>query len=208
MTEATRKAMPPLMKLATDLGPLVLFFLVNSRAGIMAATATLMVAITVSLTVSYAYERRLAPMPLVTAVFVLAFGGLTLWLDDDLFIKIKPTIVNLIFAGVLIAGLAMGRPLLKFLLQEAFRLTDEGWRKLTFRWAGWFLFLAVLNEVIWRNFSTDFWVAFKVWGNMPLSIIFMLSQLPFLKKYHDPEPAPEAGADTGHEEPSAPGGGR
>ncbi len=183
MTESPR-TLSPLAKLAIDLGPLVLFFVVNGRSGIMTATAVFMVAITAALAITYAIERRLAPMPLVTGVFVLTFGGLTLALDNELFIKVKPTIVNLLFAGILITGLVMGRPLMKFLFQDAFHLTDEGWRKLTIRWTAFFVFLAVLNEVIWRNFSTDFWVAFKVWGNIPITLIFGLAQIPLLTRYH------------------------
>ncbi|MGF1454184.1 MAG: septation protein A [Alphaproteobacteria bacterium] len=179
----TQRTLPPLAKLALDLGPLVLFFVVNGRSGIMAATAVFMVAITVALGITYAIERKLAPMPLVTGVFVLIFGSLTLALDNELFIKLKPTIVNLLFAGILIAGLMMDRPLMKFLFQDAFHLTDEGWRKLTIRWTAFFVFLAVLNEIIWRNFSTDFWVAFKVWGNIPITVIFGLAQIPLLTRY-------------------------
>ncbi len=183
----------PLLKLVLDLGPLVTFFVVNAKIDLIAATGAFMVATVVSLGITYALERRLAPMPLITGVFVMIFGGLTIALDSELFIKLKPTIVNLIFAGILIVGLMTGRPLLKLLFQEAFKLTDEGWRKLTIRWTGFFIFLALLNEVIWRNFSTDFWVAFKVWGNFPITILFTMAQLPLITRYQatdDPHAAP------------------
>ena len=197
-TETGRKkgGMPPLVKLAVDLGPLVLFFFANAKFGLMTATGAFMVATFAALSVSYAIERRLAPMPVVTGVFVLIFGGLTLYLDNELFIKLKPTIVNLIFAAILIAGMFLNRPFLRMLFQDAFTLTDDGWRKLTYRWAGFFLFLALLNEVIWRNFSTDFWVAFKVWGNIPITFAFAAAQVPLIARY---QPRDETGPATAAE---------
>lgn len=174
--------MHPLLKLALDLGPLLLFFGVNAYSGIFAATAVFMVAVTISLSVGFALERKLSPMPVVTGVVVLVFGGLTLYLADDLFIKLKPTIVNTIFAAVLLGGLASGRLFIKYLFGEAFRLNDAAWRTLTIRWSCFFLVLAVLNEIVWRNFSTDAWVAFKVWGIFPLSVVFALAQTPFIQR--------------------------
>jgi intracellular septation protein len=129
-------------------------------------------------------------MPLVSGVVVLVFGGLTLFFADDLFIKLKPTIVNALFGTVLLGGLALGRPLLPYVLDSVFQLTDEGWRKLTFRWGVFFFFLAALNEVVWRFFSTDFWVAFKVWGVMPITIAFAMAQVGLLNR-HALEPANE-----------------
>ena len=117
----------------------------------------------------------------------MVFGTLTLWLQDEVFIKMKPTIVNGLFAAVLLGGLAFGKPLLGYVFDQAFKLDNEGWRKLTLRWGLFFVFLAVLNEVVWRLFSTDFWVAFKVWGTMPITIAFMLAQFPLLKR-HATEP--------------------
>jgi intracellular septation protein len=135
------------------------------------------------LVASWILIRRVPIMPLVTGVVVLIFGGLTLYLQDEHFIKLKPTIVNLLFAGTLLGGLMFGKSFLEIVFDSAFDLTEEGWRKLTFRWGLFFLFLAVLNEVVWRNFSTDFWVAFKVWGVFPLTFLFALCQFPLIQRY-------------------------
>ncbi len=175
--------MHPLLKLAFDLGPLMIFFGGNLYFGIYWATGVFMVATLISLAVTYAIERKLSPMPIVTGVVVTVFGGLTLYLENDLFIKLKPTIVNSIFAAILLGGLLSGRLLIKFLLDSAIHMTDEGWRKFTYRWIGLFVFLAILNEIVWRNFSTDFWVAFKVWGVFPLTLLFALAQTPFLMRH-------------------------
>ena len=174
-----------LLKLLVEVGPLVVFFVMNARAGIFWGTGAFMVAIVISLIASRILFGRVPVMPLVTGVFVLVFGGLTLWLQDEQFIKIKPTLVNALFAGALFTGLLVGRSLLKIVFGEVFRLTDEGWRKLTFRWACFFTFLAVLNEVVWRSFSTDVWVSFKVFGIMPLTMIFAIAQMGLLKQ-HEP----------------------
>jgi len=180
-------AVSPGLKLAIEAGPLVVFFVGNAKFGIFAATAAFMVAITASLVASWILERRLPPMALFTAVFVLVFGGLTLVLADELFIKLKPTIVNSLFATMLAGGLAMRKLLLKVALGSSFRLEDEGWRRLTVRWIGFFAFLAVLNEVVWRNFSTDTWVSFKVFGIMPLTIVFSATLLPLIRQYQLPD---------------------
>ena len=171
------------LRLATELGPLVVFFLTNWKAGIFWATGAFMAATALALAVSYIRMRTVPVMPLVTGVFVLVFGGLTLWLHDDTFIKLKPTIVNLCFAAILGAGLALGRPLLKIVFASVFALDDEGWRKLTVRWIGFFVVLAILNEIVWRNVPTDTWVSFKVFGIMPLTFAFSLAQLPLLKRH-------------------------
>jgi intracellular septation protein len=176
----------PIAKLVLELGPLVIFFLANSWFGIFTATAAFMAATTVSLSASWAILRKVTVMPLVTGVFVLVFGGLTLWLHDDTFIKIKPTIVNVLFATALGGGLLFGQSLMKIVLSEAIRLQDEGWRLLTIRWAFFFLFLAALNEVVWRNFP-DWWVTFKAFGIMPITFLFMMSQIGLLQKYQIPE---------------------
>lgn len=183
--------MNPLLKLALDLGPLAVFFIGNAYFGIMAATGMFMVATIVSLTISYSIEKKLSLMPIVTGVVVLVFGGLTIWLNDELFIKLKPTIVNSIFASLLIAGLLSGRLFLKFLLDSAFQMPDDAWRKFTYRWIGFFIFLALLNEFIWRNYSTDFWVGFKLWGVFPISLLFALAQTPFLMKHQIKSPDEE-----------------
>ena len=162
----------------------------NARAGIFAATAWFMGAMLLALLLSWLIMKRIALMPLITGIVVLVFGGLTLWLQDDTFIKMKPTIVNVLFGGVLLGGLAFGQSLLKYVFGEVYALKPRGWYILTLRWGLFFFLLALLNELIWRNFSTDLWVAFKVWGIMPLTVIFSLLQLPVLGKYApDPEPA-------------------
>ena len=182
----------PLLKLALEVGPLVIFFLANAysdRFGIaqdrriFAATAVFILATIVALAVHYALVRKLPIMPLVSGAVVIVFGGLTLWLDDELFIKLKPTIVNTLFGGVLLGGLLFGKSLLGYVFASAFHLDAEGWRKLTFRWGLFFLFLALANEVVWRNFSTDFWVTFKVWGIMPITLVFTFSQMPLIMRH-------------------------
>jgi intracellular septation protein len=173
----------PVLKLVLDIGPLVLFFAANARFGIFAATAGFMVAVLIALAIAYAKTRRIEVMPLVTAVIVVIFGGLTLILHNDTFIKLKPTIIYLLFGGTLVGGLAFGKSFLGVLFDSVFDLTDEGWRKLTWRWAFFFFALAVLNEIVWRNFSTDFWVSFKLFGVVPLTFLFGALQYPLLTKY-------------------------
>jgi len=175
---------PQLIKLVLEIGPLVLFFVLNARAGIFVATGWFMGAMVVSLLLSWLLLKRIAIMPLVTGVVVLVFGGLTLWLQDDTFIKLKPTIVNTLFGSVLLGGLLFGQSLLKYVFGDVYKLKAEGWRILTWRWCIFFFVLAVINEVVWRNFSTDFWVAFKVWGLMPLTLVFSFALVvPILTKY-------------------------
>lgn len=172
-----------LVKLAVELGPLVVFFIANSQGGIFTGTAWFMGATVVSLTASRYLLGRIPVMPLISGAAILFFGGLTLWLQDSLFIKIKPTIVNMMFASILLVGLAFGQSLLKYVLDETISLTDEGWRILTLRWGLFFVFLAGLNEVIWRNFSEEFWISFKIWGIMPITMIFAMAQVGLLQKY-------------------------
>jgi len=203
MPATTKTQLNPFLKLALEMGPLLLFFFANARpalfmplvgpllpeaasgekAGIFVATAVFMAAILVSLAVSYTLTRHLPVMAMVTAVIVVVFGSLTLVLHDDTFIKMKPTIIYLLFAGVLLGGLFFNKPLLAIVFDSVFDLTEEGWRKLTLRWAIFFLALAVLNEIVWRTQTTDFWVNFKVFGVVPLTFVFAALQYPLLQKY-------------------------
>lgn len=184
---ARGKALPPLLKLALDLGPLLFFFIGNALYGIFAGTAIFMVAMLAALVTGVVIERKVSPMPIVTGVIVLVFGGLTLWLKNDIFIKIKPTILYMVFAVVLTGGLAFRRLFIKTLMGTALQLPDQAWRVLTWRWGAFFVALAIANEFVWRHFSTDSWVAFKVWGIFPLTLLFALSQAPFLARHQIPE---------------------
>ncbi len=189
------------MKLALEMGPLALFFFANARpklfeplvsafipapimtgenAGLFTATAVLMAAVVAALIVSYALTRRLPVVPLMTAVLVLAFGALTLYLHDATFIKMKPTILYVCFSVALFGGLAFDRPVLPILFDNAVALSERGWRVLTLRWAGFFLVLAAVNEIIWRTQSTDVWVAFKFPGLFIIVFLFSIAQLPFV----------------------------
>jgi intracellular septation protein len=183
-----KKKLDPILKLVLDIGPLVLFFAANARFGIYAATGAFMVAVLIALAVSYALTRHIAIMPVVTAAIVLIFGGLTLVLHNDLFIKLKPTIIYVLFGGTLLVGLLLDKPFLSILFDQVFHLTDEGWRKLTWRWVIFFFALAVLNEIVWRNFSTDVWVSFKLFGVVPLTFLFGALQYPLIMKYHPDNP--------------------
>ncbi|HLA20252.1 MAG TPA: septation protein A [Pseudolabrys sp.] len=198
MTE--KNQLNPLLKLALDIGPLVLFFAANAKFGIYVATGAFMVAVLIALAVSYSPTRHIAIMPLVTAVIVLVFGGLTLILHDDLFIKLKPTIIYVLFGGTLLAGLALGKPFLSILFDQMFHLTAEGWRKLTWRWSLFFFALALLNEIVWRTQTTDFWVSFKLFGVVPLTFVFGALQMPLINKYSAP-----SSSSPGRREAARPG---
>jgi len=199
-----KQQLSPGLKLLLDLGPLLVFFFANSRpelfapvlrpflpeplitgehAGIFVATGMFIPTILAALAVSYALTRHIAVMPVVTAVIVVVFGGLTLMLQNETFIKLKPTLVYLLFAATLLGGLAFKKPLLGMVFDSVFNLTDEGWRKLTLRWGLFFVAMAVLNEIVWRSVSTDAWVSFKVFGFLPLTMIFAAAQFPLLQKY-------------------------
>ena len=180
---ADKKQLNPILKLVLDIGPLVLFFAANSKFGIFAATGSFMVAVLIALTVSYMMTRHIAIMPVVTAVIVLVFGGLTLFLHDELFIKLKPTIIYVLFGGTLLAGLALDKPFLSILFDQMFHLSEEGWRKLTWRWVLFFFALAIANEIVWRTQTTDFWVSFKLFGVVPLTFLFGALQMPLINKY-------------------------
>jgi intracellular septation protein len=200
--------MKPWMKLAIEAGPLVVFFVANGRGGfpefrslwlaadatplaeqgLFEATAAFMIATLIALVLGWTLERRLPVMPLVSGVFVLVFGGLTLVLADETFIKLKPTLVNGLFAIILFGGLIARRPLLKPLFGAAMQLSDRGWTVLTWRWTFFFVFLAILNEVVWRGFSTDFWVSFKLFGVLPITLLFAVAQTPLvLREQIEPE---------------------
>jgi len=197
-SDPKHKEINPVLKLVLELGPLMVFFFANARGDwlierfpalgdvggpIFVATLLFMVATGIALAASWVLMRALPIMPLVSGIVVLVFGALTLWLHDDIFIKMKPTIVNTLFGVVLLGGLAFGKSLLGYVFDSAFHLDAEGWRKLTLRWGLFFFFLAVVNEVVWRNFSTDIWVAFKVWGIMPITLIFTFSQMPLIMRH-------------------------
>ncbi len=203
-TDAKPQQLNPWLKLALDLGPLLLFFFANAkpalfeplvapiipeavargeRAGIFVATAVFMAAILVTLLVSYTLTRRLPIMALVSALVVMVFGGLTLYFQNETFIKLKPTIIYLLFAGTLFGGLILRRPLLAIVFDQAFHLQDEGWRQLTVRWAWFFVFQAVLNEIVWRTQTTDVWVAYNSFGVIPMTFIFAMLQYPLMQRY-------------------------
>ena len=179
---------PQLRRLALDLGPLILFFAAFQYAGIFAATGIFIIAVLTSLALGWHLEKKLSPIPVVTAILVVIFGGLTLYLHNDVFIKVKLTVLYVIFGTTLLVGLRFNRIFIKYVFAEAFDLTEKGWRGLTWRWGIFFLSLAALNEAVWRNTSTATWVSFKVWGIMSLIFLFALAQTPFLLKHHaDPE---------------------
>ncbi|MFN4141122.1 septation protein A [Aestuariivirga sp.] len=170
-------------KLLIEMGPLAAFFIANWQAGIFWGTGIFMLATAVALSVSWALTRKIAMVPLVSAVFVALFGALTLWLHSELFIKVKVTLINALFGAVLLGGVAMGRSYLKLVMGEAVKLTEEAWRTLSLRWGVFFFAMAGLNEVVWRNFSTDAWVNFKVFGLLPLTLVFALANAPYMARH-------------------------
>jgi intracellular septation protein len=208
MVTQTKPKINPFLKMALDIGPLLLFFFANSRpglftpflekilpaatiegerGGIFAATAVFMIAIVAALLISYILTRRLPIMPVVTAIIVLVFGAATLILHDETFIKLKPTIIYVLFGATLIGGYLFNKPFLQIVFDSVFHLDDEGWRKLTVRWALFFFALAILNEIVWRTQTTDMWVNFKVFGVTPLTFIFAALQFPLMQKHALPE---------------------
>jgi intracellular septation protein len=181
--EKTDSSLPSWARILVEWGPLIAFFIANARAGIFWGTGVFMAASVVALAVSWTWTRKLALVPLIGAVFVAIFGGLTLWLQNETFIKVKVTLVNLLFGTVLLSGLAFRKQFLKLVLGEVLKLDDEGWRILTLRWGLFFFALALLNEMVWRTVSTDLWVNFKVFGILPITLLFALSQAPLMTRH-------------------------
>jgi len=174
---------PRWLQPAVDYGPLAIFFVMYLAAGLMAATAAIVAASLVAFALAWMLQRRVPLIPLITAAVVAVFGGLTLWLQDETFIKMKPTIVQLLFAAILLGGLAIDRPLLKPLLGKMMPpMSDAAWRRFTLRYGLFFIAMALLNEAVWRTQSTDFWVTFKVFGLSGLTLLFILTQMPFIAR--------------------------
>jgi len=176
----------PIIKLLADFGPLLIFFVIyfNNDNNLKIAIPPFIIATLIALAVVYFLEKRIPMVPLTGGILITLFGGLTLYFDNKVFFYMKPTIINLLFAGVLFFGkFFTKKPLLKMFFQSAFDLEDEGWRKLNYRWIGFFIFVAILNEIVWRTQSEAFWVNFKVWGLLPISFVFAASQFPLINKY-------------------------
>ena len=196
--------MTPRLNAAIEYGPLAIFlvaYFVGNRylddtGAILLGTAAIMVATVVALSVAWFVQRRVPKVPLISGALLMVFGGLTLWLQDPTFIKMKPTMVYLLFSGVLLGGLALRRPLLKPLLGKAWRLDDAGWRKLTLRFGLFFMAMAALNELVWRTQTTDFWVSYKVFGTMGLILVFTMTQVSLINR-HQIEPEKALADDSG-----------
>ena len=175
--------MKNIYKLFIDIGPLAVFFIFYIRSDLQTAIFPFMIATVISVLFSYIIEKKIPIMPTVGAVIILVFGGLTIYFDNEVFFKMKPTIINLLFAGILFTGILLNIPLLKYLLGGVIKLKEEGWSILTKRWIGFFISLAILNEIVWRTQSTDLWVNFKVFGILPITFIFTLTQFSIIKKF-------------------------
>ena len=175
--------MKSIYKLLIDIGPLAIFFIFYSKSGLQASILPFMIATVIAVLFSYILEKKIPIMPTVGAGIVLVFGGLTIYFDNEVFFKMKPTIINLLFAVILYGGILIKKPLLKILLGAALKLKEDGWRILTLRWIGFFIALAILNEIVWRTQSTDVWVNFKVFGILPITFLFTMIQFPLIKKY-------------------------
>ena len=170
-------------KIIIDIGPLAVFFIFYTRSGLQASILPFMVATIISVLFSYMLEKKIPVMPTIGAVIILIFGGLTIYFDNEVFFKMKPTIINFLFAAILYGGILINKPLLKLLLGAALKLEEAGWKILTQRWIGFFIALAILNEIVWRTQSTDIWVSFKVFGILPITFIFTMTQFPLIKRY-------------------------
>jgi len=175
--------MKSISKLFIDIGPLAVFFIFYNKSGLQASILPFMIATVIAILFSYILEKKIPIMPTVGAVIILIFGGLTLYFDNDKFFKMKPTIINILFAATLWMGTIINKPFLKFLLGAAIKLEDVGWKILTQRWIAFFIALAILNEIVWRTQSTDIWVNFKVFGILPITFIFTMTQFSLIKKY-------------------------
>ena len=175
--------MKSIFKLLIDLGPLAVFFVFYTRSDLKTAILPFLIATIIAVLFSYIIEKKIPIMPTVGGVIILIFGGLTIYFDNETFFKMKPTIINILFAGILYGGIILNKPLLRYLLGAALKLQDEGWDILTKRWIGFFIALAILNEIIWRTQTTDIWVNFKVFGILPITFIFTLTQFSTIKKY-------------------------
>ena len=175
--------MKNIYKLIIDIGPLAVFFIFYTRSDLQSAILPFMIATVIAVLFSYTLEKKIPVMPTVGAIIILVFGGLTIYFDNDVFFKMKPTIINLLFAGILYGGIVLKKPLLRYLLGAALKLQDKGWSILTKRWIVFFVALAILNEIIWRTQSTDIWVNFKVFGILPITFIFTITQFSVIKKY-------------------------
>ena len=178
------KDLPPWLKPTVDFAPLAVFFAANFLYDLMVATAAVIVASSLAVVLWLIVARRLPVMPLVTALVVGTLGGLTLWLDDERFVKMKPTIVQGLFSLILFGGLAVKRPLLRLVMDQAWPMDQEGWRRLTRRFAFFFAAMAALNELVWRTQSTDFWVTYKVFGILGLTVLFAMAQTPLMQRHH------------------------
>lgn len=194
MTETTRRELPQRLKLALDFAPLVAFFIAYKLGGVYWATGIIIALTILSLIVGYAITGRLAKFPLFSGILITVMGGLTLYLHNDMFVKMKPTAANLIFAGILGGGLLTNRMFLKDLLGSAIEMPQPAWRTLTWRWVVFFLVLAGLNEYVWRSMSEETWVNFKVFGLMGLTMVFAIANAPFMAR-HMPKDDPKPSAD-------------
>jgi intracellular septation protein len=186
----------PLVKLGIEYGPVIVFFLTWYVKGIFVATGALMAATLLAVAASWLLMKRVPPMLLVTAALVMSFGALTIYLNDATFIKMKPTILYILFASILAGGLIWRKPLLKTVFGEIFQMKDEGWRVLTYRFIGFFACLAVMNEIVWRNFSEATWIGFKSFGVMPLMVVFMMLQITLISKYQITEASSDSSEIT------------
>ena len=176
----------PIIKFAADFGPLLIFFIIyfNNENDLKVAIPPFIIATLISLIVIYFLEKKISMVPLTGAILITLFGGLTLYFDNKIFFYMKPTIINLLFALTLIFGkFFTNKPLLKLFFKSSFELENEGWEKLNHRWIYFFIFVALLNEIIWRTQSEAFWVNFKVWGLIPISLLFIISTMPLINKY-------------------------